>query len=581
MFLTLAFGYATYFVLTTSENPLNSRILFALLYIDTLLLFFIGFIITIQIKRALKFNYKKEQGNQFHKQVITLFSCVTIIPAACVFIFGVIFFNVGIETLFRAPVKGAIDAANQVASIYITNNIETSVKRFASGVSNRIKGCISGVSVNSKNMEKILNEDTDSLNIDAIVVRYNETNTENVIARSQFALSLLSEKIPQDPMSLNDGDIISWESDSSIISLEMISRDLGIYLMASSEIDQRILDLKHKTQEAVAEYTNLETQRYGLKIKFMAFFTVITILLLMASILVGFTFANWILRPINKLIIAAKNVSSGNYNTPIKTGKFKNEWDILISSFNIMISKLEQQKQQLIISNTQNAWRDIARKIAHEIKNPLTPIQLAAERLKRKYQKDVTSSPEIFNNCIDTIIRQVNCIGSLVTEFSDFARMPAPKIEKVDIIKLINDTVFIQASAHKHISFHKHFDREEFICPIDPTQMNQVMMNILQNAINSIAENKKTRDNDLIGNISVSFSVKMKSFCITIEDDGPGFSTETIEKALEPYYTTREAGNGLGLAIVYKIVTEHAGVIKLGASSLLGGASIVIEIPYV
>ena len=574
--LFVILGGGTYFKLVTSADSLNSNELFILLYIDILLLALITAIVVSKIQRIIKVTLRKSKENRFHKQIITMFSVVTIIPSACVFIFAIIFFNIGIETLFKAPVQEAMNNANQVATIHI-ENMKIAMGNYINGVAERINECVDGLNMDIEKMEKILSEETSGYKIDAVVMQSNGA----VIAKSPFSMSLQFEALPKEVLLLNNKDVMSWESNSSVVSLQIINRDLGIYLLASEEIDKKILDHKHKIKTAVMEYTDIATKRAGLKVTFMAFFSIITILLLLISVLVGFVFANWILKPVNKLILAAKNVSLGDYKTTIKTDKFKNEWDILVSSFNIMISRLEQQRQQLIISNTQSAWRDIARKIAHEIKNPLTPIQLSAERLKRKYQNEIRSNPEVFTACIDTIIRQVSCIGTLVTEFSDFARMPQPKMEDTDIIKLIRDTILIQSNAHKDIAFHQSFDKNEFMCKIDPVQINQVMMNVLQNSINAIVENNTNNNKNFRGNISVNFTVNSNICCITIEDDGPGFSSETITKALEPYYTTREAGNGLGLAIVYKIITEHGGKIKLEKSETLGGASVFIEIPYI
>jgi nitrogen fixation/metabolism regulation signal transduction histidine kinase len=535
-------------------------------------------LISRNILIILKNNYQNKRGNKFYKQIIALFSLVTIAPAACVFIFAVIFFNTGVESLFKTPVKNIIDNASQISSIYVDEK-KIAMVNFTSGVGERIKDCIDGFFLKRDKMETILYEETEKLKIDAMVIQSTETKKPEILAQTPFSIALEFENLPENITYFGNGGIASWESNDSVVTSQLIDRSLGIYLIASSKIDQNILDHKHNIKNAILEYTNLATQRAGLKMTFMTFFFFVTILLLAVSILAGLLFANGIVRPVNKLIIATRNVSVGDYNTPIKAKKFNNEWDVLISTFNRMIEQLEYQKQQLIISNKQNTWKDIARKIAHEIKNPLTPIQLSAERLRRKYKNEISSNPEIFNSCIDTIIRQVQCIGTLVKEFSDFARMPAPKIEPIDIIKLLKETVFIQASAHKNIIFQQNYSDENFICNVDQSQMNQVMMNILQNAINAIIENNQNNDDEFIGKIRVNFSVNQRSFCIIVEDDGPGFSEVAIEKALEPYYTTREAGNGLGLAIVYKIITEHGGTIKLGKSDVLLGASVIIEIP--
>ena len=243
-----------------------------------------------------------------------------------------------------------------------------------------------------------------------------------------------------------------------------------------------------------------------------------------------------------------------------------------------MIERIMRQNKQIITVNKLKAWQDIARKIAHEIKNPLTPIQLSAERIRNKYQKEIVDNPEIFNACIETIIRQVKSIGNLVTEFSDFARMPEPKIERVDMVGLMKQSVFLQSNAHKDIQFIQRYDLAEYFCYIDPSQINRVILNLIQNAINSIIENNSKTDK-FIGHIMVTFAVNNETMFISIEDDGIGFSDSAMEKALEPYYTTRENGTGLGLAIVNKIVVDHGGKIILGTSQELGGAKVLLRIP--
>jgi two-component system nitrogen regulation sensor histidine kinase NtrY len=326
------------------------------------------------------------------------------------------------------------------------------------------------------------------------------------------------------------------------------------------------------------EYTSLATQRAGIKVSFMVVFAAITVLLLLVAVLLGVSFANWILKPVNKLIVATQNIALGDYNTPIRTGTLRNEWDVLIATFNDMMTKLERQRQQLIVSNRQSAWRDIARKIAHEIKNPLTPIQLSAERLKSKYAKEVVTQPEVFESCISTIVRQVNCIGRLVTEFSDFARMPNPTFENVDLTKLVKEIVFMHANANTRIRFHQDYGKEQLTCEIDQDQINRMVVNILQNAVNAITESANGHD-EIIGNVLLRIWERGGAVHMTIDDDGPGFSDTSLEKALDPYYTTRSAGTGLGLSIVHKVITDHAGEIALGRSQLLSGASVAILLP--
>ncbi|MDR1488299.1 MAG: HAMP domain-containing protein [Holosporales bacterium] len=578
--LVILFGLGTYYILISTDNISKSYFLIIFLYIDILLLFFLIFSIGKQIIRILKIRNKtKLAKSKFQKQIILLFSCVTVVPATCVFIFSIIFFNIGIESLFKAPVKAVIENANQVSNIYI-NETKKALENYAYGVGMQLKGVISDIMISKSNIEEILNNETLGLGIDAIVFQATKGGGKFIIAKSLFTLSLQFEEMQKDPLNLvNKGEEgCSWESKQSVIAVQAIDAQSEIYLMVSKNIDQKILDHKHKIINAINEYTSIATQRTGLKLTFITFFSTTMILLLMIVILTGITFANRIVKPVNKLIYAAKNVSLGNYNSLIVTRKFKNELDILISSFNTMLMKLEEQKKELIISNKQNAWRDIARKIAHEIKNPLTPIQLSAERLRKKYQEEIKTDRDTFETCIDTIIRQVNCIGSLVNEFSDFARMPSPKIEEIDVMKLVRETALLQSNSHKNINFNVTSKNTSYICLIDPQQINQVLINLLQNSINAINDNKKH------GNIYIEVGDSkdaIKDCIIEIEDDGPGFSDHSMEHAMDPYYTTRESGNGLGLPIVYKILTEHNGKIEIGNSIKHGGASIIISIPLV
>jgi two-component system nitrogen regulation sensor histidine kinase NtrY len=531
-----------------------------------------------QIKRVLRFRNLKQRGNKFHKQIIFLFSCGTIAPTSCVFVFAVLFFNVGIDNLFKAPIEDAINNANHVASIYV-NDMKITMENFVSGVGERVEKCVNCFVIDTEKIEEILEEETSRLKIEAVVLMSADGRNFTVLAKSPFSLPSYLENLPSDILHLGVRNIFSWETESLVMAAQMVSAELGVYLVASTGIDPIIMDYKHKIKTAVTEYTNLATQRAGLKFTFITFFSVIAALLLLLSVFVGVIFANWILKPVNKLITATKSVGSGSYNSQIVSKKFNNEWDTLIITFNNMLSKLEQQKQQLVISNKQNAWRDIARKIAHEIKNPLTPIQLSAERLKNKYRNEITSSPEIFDACVDTIARQVSCIGNLVKEFSDFARMPAPKVKDADIVKILKEVVFIQSNAHKDISFQQNYSVHEFVFSFDQSQINQVMLNVLQNAINAVTENNTPRTDGIVGNIGVDLCTKNNMVCITIEDDGPGFSEVALERAMEPYYTTREAGSGLGLAIVYKIVKDHGGSVFLSRAEVLTGARISIEMP--
>ncbi len=216
----------------------------------------------------------------------------------------------------------------------------------------------------------------------------------------------------------------------------------------------------------------------------------------------------------------------------------------------------------LVSAQRTAAWADVARRIAHEIKNPLTPIQLSAERLKRKYAGEVTSDPEVFAQCTDTIIRQVGDIGRMVDEFSSFARMPAPVIRSEEAQELVRHAVFLQRVAQPQIAFEVTAPAEPIVFDCDGRLVSQALINVLKNAAEAVAARMAGGDATL-GRIVLDLSVKGGRLFISIRDNGVGLPAENRHRLTEPYVTTRVKGTGLGLAIVRKILEDHGGELLL------------------
>lgn len=225
------------------------------------------------------------------------------------------------------------------------------------------------------------------------------------------------------------------------------------------------------------------------------------------------------------------------------------------------------------------AWGDVARRIAHEIKNPLTPIQLAAERLKRKYLPLINDEANLFESLTDTIVRQVEDIGGMVDEFSSFARMPRAVMKRVELVGLVKEQMSLQKVAHSNIDFSLILDENIIFVQCDSRQIRQAITNLIQNSIDSIGT--RTKDLDLEnGKIKILLSVEDRFGNIIISDNGRGLPKEDRHRLIEPYVTTREKGTGLGLAIVAKIIEDHRGVFKIKDGSDLGaGATVIMKIP--
>ena len=245
------------------------------------------------------------------------------------------------------------------------------------------------------------------------------------------------------------------------------------------------------------------------------------------------------------------------------------------------------------------AWADVARRIAHEIKNPLTPIQLSAERLRRKYLKQIEIDPEVFDTCTDTIIRQVDDIGRLVSEFSSFARMPEPRMRKNDLRRLCRQAIFLERSAHPAIVYE--FERAQTPLPVmcDSHQIGQALTNLLQNAANAIEErgdpNGSGDDSGdgsgggsgggsgRAGTVTVAIDDNEGGLTVSISDTGPGLPTDMLHRLTEPYVSTRAKGTGLGLAIVRKIMEDHGGELQMkndhSAEGEILGATVSMAFP--
>nr|HMN88270.1 ATP-binding protein [Bauldia sp.] len=215
----------------------------------------------------------------------------------------------------------------------------------------------------------------------------------------------------------------------------------------------------------------------------------------------------------------------------------------------------------LVTAQRSSAWADVARRIAHEIKNPLTPIQLSAERLRRKFGKAITEDRQIFDQCTDTIIRQVGDIGRMVDEFSSFARMPKPAFEVRNLSDAIREAVFLIEVAHPEIAFTVDLPAEPLLGRFDARLMGQALGNIVKNgteAIAAVAPEERGK-----GRIAVTGRIEGDSIVVDVMDNGIGFPAEQRHRLLEPYMTTREKGTGLGLAIVTKIIEDHGGRVEL------------------
>ena len=242
----------------------------------------------------------------------------------------------------------------------------------------------------------------------------------------------------------------------------------------------------------------------------------------------------------------------------------------------------------LVAAQRSAAWGDVARRIAHEIKNPLTPIQLSAERLRRKYGREIVSDPDVFEQCTQTIIRQVGDIGRMVDEFSSFARMPVPIVREEDAGELVRQAVFLQSVGNPSIDYRVSVPDGVVTVVCDGRLVAQALTNVLKNAGEAVtakfdpdAAEKGLSAKPVGGVIEIALNEEPGAVTVAVSDNGIGLPKAERERLTEPYVTTRGKGTGLGLAIVKKIMEEHGGSVVLSDSDTLGGARVTMRFPVI
>ncbi|MGH6861524.1 MAG: ATP-binding protein [Phyllobacterium sp.] len=234
----------------------------------------------------------------------------------------------------------------------------------------------------------------------------------------------------------------------------------------------------------------------------------------------------------------------------------------------------------LVEAQRSSAWADVARRIAHEIKNPLTPIQLSAERLRRRFGKAITEDREVFDQCTETIIRQVGDIGRMVDEFSSFARMPKPEIKSMDLREALREASFLVEVSRSDIRFERDFGDVPLIGQFDSRLMGQAFGNVIKNAAEAVEA--VVKEGHVEGHILIRSRLDADRIVVEILDSGKGLPREHRQRLLEPYMTTREKGTGLGLAIVKKIVEDHSGQLELhdAPDNFHGGRGAMIRMTF-
>ena len=281
-------------------------------------------------------------------------------------------------------------------------------------------------------------------------------------------------------------------------ALVKLNNFIDTYLYVVKFMDPKVINYLKQTGEAVSFYYTVQESKTGIKITFAVIYLLIVSLLLFLSIILSINFASKLTLPIINLIGASEKISSGDLDTKVPLIETDSEFKKLNENFNLMITKLKKQQNILLMSERHKAWENVARKLAHEIKNPLTPIQLSIDRIKEKYLDKIGKDDNNFSNYLNTIAKQIKDIENLVNEFSNFARMPKPIFKKIDISNLISKTISLHDLANAEVDFILTKEKTSLNVKGDEEQLNRVFINLIKNSLESIKE-KKSKNVDFKG----------------------------------------------------------------------------------
>jgi len=683
--LALLSAFLTFVVLTglTPIEPTREVVVSFLMINGAIILVLVGIIIR-EVWQVVQARRRGRAAARLHVQIVSLFSVIAVLPAVLVAIVANVTIDRGLDRLFSGPTREVIQNSLIVANAYLHEHAQL-IRGDILGMANDIAHARPLFDQDRATFRELLTASAASRNLPgAMVIDKDRTILETAQTGIQQSfttpapefLSNVDEKEPQIAVFIEANYV------AAVIRLRAFN---DTFLYVARLLDPRVVAQLRQTQASVAEYAQLESRRLGIQVAFALMFTVIALTILMASVLIGLNFANWLVAPIRRLMNAANIVSTGDLHVQVPVHKSEGDLAQLGETFNKMTQELRTQRDELVSASdlidsrrrfieavlssasagiigvdasgnvgilnrsaeklighaesetldhplsdvlpelddmmktaregTQrlvqgqititrdghernlsvrvsaeqtsqsrdsyiitldditelvsaqrtSAWGDVARRIAHEIKNPLTPIQLSAERIRRKFGRVITEDKAIFEQCTDTIVRQVDDIRRMVDEFSRFARMPKPVMEGEDVADTVRQAVFLMRVGHPEIDIAAEIKDDPMRAQFDRRLISQALTNIIKNATEAIEAVPVEELGK--GRIDVIAARDNDDIIIDVIDNGIGLPKVSRARLLEPYVTTREKGTGLGLAIVGRVLEDHGGRIELNDAS--------------
>ena len=574
--LTISLGFLTFLTfINKSFIKLNEENLEILLISNIVLVILFFGLIFIDIKNSIKNNINV-RGSVANRKYIVSFALFTLIPSLLIAIFSLFIFSFALDKYFDKKITTAVNNSYEIAKNYVDekrNKIESEIVLIAFDL-NKYSELYNS---DPERYQIILNTQRFLRDIDQLHLINQDGKLLRSAANSEY------KKIEDRAMQMVRNDdrplkiINTFENKSAAVV--RLSNYENTFLYVLKYIDKNISNYLIESEEAVNFYYTVENQNLGIRISFAIIYVTLVTLLLFLSITIAIRFSSRFFISINNLITASESIGRGNLDTKVPDLKADIEMERLNKNFNSMIERLKNQQEKLLTNERHEAWENVARKLAHEIKNPLTPIQLTIDNLKTKYLPNVENErQEKYLNNLKTILKQIKQIENLVNEFSDFARMPKPLFKPNNLNNVIKENISLvnKFDNSVKIGLVNHLPKE-VVLNFDNEQFNRLFFNLIKNSVESIQE-KAEKDSKTDKNIDIEIRQRRDYININIVDTGTGFKNKKTKDIIKPYFTTKEKGTGLGLSIVDKIISDHEGSIKF--LNHKNGAKIQIIIPY-
>ena len=439
--ITLSIGFLTFLTfIDKGFIELSEQNLQFLLVINIILLVSLFIYIFIEIKRAIKNDIDKD-GLNSNKKYITYFALFTLIPSVLISVFSLFLFSFALEKYFDKKVTTVVNNSYELARSYVEE------------IRNKIQSDIVLIAFDTNKSKKFLNDNQNEykrfLNTQKLIRNVDEVHIIN--SRKELLFTTLNDAQPYIPpvdkalnLVLEDDrplKIINAPNNISAAIMRLQNFD-NRFLYVIKYLDKDISRYLTESEEAINFYYTVEEKSTGIKISFAIIYIIVVSVLLFVSISIAIRFSSRFFRSINNLIFASTSIGEGNFDAKVPEVKTDKDLEILNKNFNLMIDRLKNQQEKLIINERHEAWGSLARKLAHEIKNPLTPIQLTIDRLKTKYIDQLNDNDQSnYKDNLKIINNQIKQIEKLVNEFSDFARMPKPIFYKNNLITLLKENI--------------------------------------------------------------------------------------------------------------------------------------------